>query len=267
MMQGRENVSNQSFPLGGDLVFSGGYADFASDPPLISMALTYRPPQSGPVMSAAPIAGHRTGHVFPHQRAPSLFPQLRRFIRWGRESGANRFHKPSDWLRIVALGVILIDFALLSLANRFLERNFEGYLPGLGSILGGLLFAIIILRLARPVRYADWIAIGAFQAALGYLVCVGNGLRSPAFFLLFCCLFLGLALLRLWVGETFRPRRGAASLLAGGWTTLFFILWLIVDRCFRLGAGPDIILAADLLVAGFTMVSFGLSVRTTKDRH
>lgn len=266
MTQDRENVPHQSLSLRGDLFVSGGYADFAPGPPPITMALTYRPPQSGPVMSAAPIAGHRTGHVFPHQRAPSLFPRLRLFIRWGRETGSNRFQKPSDWLRIVALGVILLDFALLSLANRFLERNFEGYLPGLAPMLGGLLFAIIIMRLARPVPYPDWIAIGAFQAAMGCVVCVDQGLLSPAIFLLFCCLFLGLALLRLWVGETLRPRRGAASLLAGGWTTQFFILWLVVDRCFRLGAGPDIILAADLLVAGFTMVSFGLSLRSESDR-
>ncbi|WLE00507.1 hypothetical protein PX860_26820 (plasmid) [Agrobacterium leguminum] len=264
MMQGRENVSNQSFPLGGDLVFSEGYADFASDPPLISMALTYRPPQSGPVMSAAPIAGHRTGHVFPHQRAPSLFPQLRRFIRWGRESGANRFHKPSDWLRIVALGVILLDFALLSFANRFLEQNFEGYLPGLGSILGGLLFAIIILRLARPVFYPDWIAIGVLQTTMGCVVSIDPQLQSAGAFLVVCSLLIALSGLRIWTGETIRPRRGAVSLLAGGYTTLFLLLWLIADRCFLLGTGADMILAADLLVTGFTVILWGLSLRTDK---
>lgn len=264
MTQDRENVPHQSLSLRGDLFVSGGYADFAAGPPPITMALTYRPPQSGPVMSAAPIAGHRTGHVFPHQRAPSLFPRLRLFIRWGRETGSNRFQKPSDWLRIVALGVILLDFALLSLANRFLERNFEGHLPGLGSILGGLLFAIIILRLTRPAFYPDWIAIGVLQAMMGCVVSIDPELQSAGAFLVVCSLLLALSGLRLWTGETIRPRRGAASLLAGGYTTLFLLLWLIADRCFLLGTGADMILATDLLVAGFTVVLWGLSLRTDK---
>ncbi len=267
MMQDRENVSRQSLPIRGSLAVCTGYGDFAPAPSSINMALTYRPPQSGPVMSATLIAGHRTGHVFPHQRAPSFLPRLRRLICSGREVGQNRFRKPSDWLRVVALGIILVDFAVLSLANRFLDRNFEGYLPGLGPMLGGLLFAIIIMRLARPAFYPDWIAIGALQAAMGCIVCVDEGLRSSVAFLLFCCLFLGLSLLRLWTGETIRPHRGAASLLAGGFTTLFFVAWLVADRSLGLGAGPDIILAADLLVAGFTMVAFGLSLRSGKGKH
>ncbi len=267
MMQAWENVSPQSLPLQNGLVASGGYADIAPDPPPITMALTYRPPQSGPVMSVAPIAGHRTGHVFPHQRAPSLFPQLRRLIRRGRETGSSRFQKPSDWPRIVALGVILLDFALLSLANRLLERNFEGYLPGLGSILGGLLFAIIILRLARPTLYPDWIAIGVLQATMGCVVSIDPELQSAGAFPVVCSLLLALSGLRLWTGETIRPRRGAASLLAGGCTTLFLTVWLIADHRFGLGTGPDMVLAADLLVAGFTTIFFGLSLRPDKGQH
>lgn len=265
MTQNRENVSRQSLPVRGCLAVSTGHRDFAPAPLSTNMALTHRPPQSGPVMSATLIAGHRTGHGFPHQRAPSFLPQLRRLIRNAREVGQNRFRKPSGWLRVVALGVILVDFAALSLANRFLDRNFEGYLPGLGPMLGGLLFSIIIMRLARPAFYPDWIAIGALQAAMGCIVCVDESLRSSAAFLFFCCLLLGLSLLRLWVGETIRPHRGAASLLAGGLTTLFFVAWLVADRSFGLGVGPDIILAADLLVAGFTMMLFGLSLRPDKD--
>lgn len=260
-------MSRQSLSICGSLAVSTGYGGSAPAPSSTSMALTYRPPQSGPVMSATLIAGHRTGHVFPHQRAPSFLPQLRRLVRRGREAGPSRFRKPSDWLRMVALGVILVDFALLSLANRFLDRSFEGYLPGLGPMLGGLLFAIIIMRLARPASYPDWISIGVLQAAMGCIVCVDQGLRSSAAFLLFCCLFSGLSLLRLWVGETIHPRRGAASLLAGGYTTLFLVVWLIFDRCLGFGTGPDIILAADLLVAGFTMISFGLSLRPRRGRE
>lgn len=265
MMQDGEYVSCQSLPIHRDPALSTGHGDLAPDAPSIEMVLTCRPPQSGPVMSAVLIAGHPTGHVLPHQRAPSFFSQLRRLIRRGGETGPNRFKKPSDWLRVVALGVILVDFALLCFANRFLGRNFEGYLPGIGPMLGGLLFAIIIMRLARPASYPDWIVIGALQAVMGSMVCVDEGLQSPVGFLLFCCLFFGLSLLRLWVGETIRPRRGAASLLAGGLTSLFFVAWLVTDRGLGLGAGPDIILAADLLVAGFTMVSFGLSLRSEKD--
>ncbi len=264
MMKDRENISRQSLALRGSLAVSTGYGGSVPAPSSTNMALTYRPLPSGPMMSATLIAGHRTGHVFPHQRAPSFLPRLRRLIRSGREVGQNRFRKPSDWLRVVALGVILVDFAVLSLANRFLDRNFVGYLPGLGPMLGGLLFAIIIMRLARPAFYPDWIALGALQAAMGCVVCVDESLRSSVAFLLFCCLFLGLSLLRLWVGETIRPHRGAPSLLAGGLTTLFFVVWLVADRAFELGGGPDIILAADLLVAGWTIILFGLSLRTDK---
>lgn len=267
MMKDRENISRQSLALRGSLAVPTGYGGSVPARSSTNMALTYRPLPSGPMMSATPIAGHRTGHVFPHQRAPSLFPQLRRFIHWGRESGANRFQKPSDWMRIVALGMILLDFALLSLANRFLERNVEGYLPGLESILGGLVFAIIILRLARPAFYPDWIAIGLLQTVMGCVVSIDPELHSAGAFSVVCSLLLALSGLRLWTGEMVRPRRGAASLLAGGGTTPFLILWLIADRHFGLGTGPDMVLAADLLVAGFTIILFGLSLRPDKGHH
>ncbi|MDP9857520.1 hypothetical protein [Agrobacterium tumefaciens] len=233
-------------------------------PTLTAKALMCRPPHSGPAVSEAPGAGHRAGHALSRQRAPSLISWLHRLLDKGRDSGSRRFNQPSDWLRLVALGVVLIDFAILSLANRFIDRHFEGYLAGLGPILGGLLFAIIVLRLARPSIYPDWITIGLLQAAVGCIVSIDPELRSTGAFTVVCFLLLTLSGLRLWAGETLRPRRGAASLLAGGCTTPFIILWMIADRCFGLGTGPDMVLTADLLVAGSTIILFGLSLRTDK---
>lgn len=235
------------------------------DPSFKHKSLMCRPTHAGLAVSAAHSAGHRAGRVLFHRRAPSFFHWLRHFQHKGRDSGSNCFRQPSDWLRMVALGVVLVDFALLSLVNKFFDRNFEGYLPGLGSILGGLLFAIIILRLARPALYPDWIAIGVFQAAMGCVVSIDPELRSVGAFLIVCSILLALSGLRLRIGEAIRPRRGAASLLACGCTTLSFILWLIVDHFFQLGTGPDTVLAADLLVAGFTTISFGLSLRSEKN--
>lgn len=227
-------------------------------------ALMCRPPHSELAMSAAHSAGRRAGRVLSHRRAPFIFPWLVYSLQKGRDTGITRFRRPTDWRRLVALGVVLIDFAILSIANRLLDHHFDGYLPGLGSVLGGLLFGIIIFRLARPALYLDWIAIGVLQAATGCIVSIDPELGATGTFPAVCSLLLVLSGLRLWTGETVRPRRGAASLLAGGYATLFLVLWLLISHRFRVGTGPDMVLAADLLIAGLSMLFFGLSLRPGK---
>lgn len=174
---------------------------------------------------------------------------------------SNRFRRPSDWIRLVALGILLVDLAVLSFMNTLTGWGMNGYWPGMGAIFGGLLIAIIIIRVARPALYLDWIAVGALQAALGLILSRDPQLAAAPGFALFCLVFVALGLLRLWIGVTLEPGKGAASLMAGGLTSLFCVAWVMLDRFAAIGVASDVIVATDLLLTGFSIVGFGLALR------
>lgn len=180
-----------------------------------------------------------------------------------RRLTANRFRQPTDWIRLVMLGILLINLAALSLIQSLTDRRMDGYFPGMGTIFGGLLIGIIILRIARPAVYLDWIAAAILQVSLGFFLAQQPGLLSGSTFALFCLIFIILGIVRLWIGVTREPGKGAASLMAGALTSLFCVTWAVFDRFATLGVSPDVILATDLILTGASVIGFGLASKAT----
>jgi len=213
---------------------------------------------------ANPPLWHLLGRALAVSRVPFSLLTLRKAVSSRRLSTSNRFQQPSVWLRFVALGVLLVDLALLTLAKTQLDRNIDGYWPGMGSVFAGLLIGIIIMRLARPRIYFDWIAVAALKIALG-LMLAADPLRDTFIpFAQFSLLFTMLSGLKLWIGLTLPQGKAAASLLAGGFASLFCAMTFMIDYFVELGIGAETVLAIDLIVTGFSIIAFGLALRPIK---
>jgi len=58
---------------------------------------------------------------------------------------------------------MLIDMAIVAFANAGFGKLIFDFRPGMASLFGGLLLAIIVIRLGRPKLYFDWIVVGALH--------------------------------------------------------------------------------------------------------
>jgi len=211
--------------------------------------------------------GHPPRRALAAARVSATLGRVQRMILKRRATTARRFRKSSDSIRFVVLGVLLIDFAALALVNAVIDGSLGGYWVGMAPVFGGILIMIIIVRVARPALYLDWIALGVLEVILGLLLADGPFVYGLSFLLpLFLC-FGMLALLRVWIGLTLPPGKGAASLLAGGLAGLFCLSWMIVDQFIISVVEPDTILAVDLLLTGLAIVGFGLSLDHSRDSN
>lgn len=208
-----------------------------------------------------PYLGHQPGRALSAARVPAVFDVIHQAVSSRRRIIFNRFRQPSDWIRFVALGVLLVALAVLSFMNTLTRWGMNGYWPGMGAMFGGLLTGIIIIRLSRPELYLDWIAAGILQIGLGLMLSRDAQLVAPSEFALFCLVFVALGTLRLWIGATLEPGKGTASLMAGGLTSLFCVGWAILERFAAIGVAWDVIVATDLLLTGFSIFGFGLALR------
>lgn len=178
-----------------------------------------------------------------------------------RETTCNRFKKPSAWLRLVALGIILINLALLSLTKSVFGVNFGGYWPGMESIFAGVLLVIITTKLARPVIYFDWILLAALEIAVGILLEKQTTTPSFPLFALLALVFACLAITKCWIGITLESGKASASMIAGGVAGLFCAACLVLDHCLFLAIGPETIVATDLVITGFSIIGLGFALR------
>lgn len=188
-------------------------------------------------------------------------PVLQAAISNRRAFTSNRFKRPSAWLRLVALGVLLVNLALLTLGNSLLGFNTRGYWPGMESVFAGLLIAVIIVKLAHPLVYMDWIALAVLEIALGVALEKETASASSSAFLVLALTFIALGLTKLWIGVTFVSGQAGVSLTAGGLAGLFCASCLLADRLSELGIGSQTIVATDLMITGFSIIGFGLALR------
>jgi len=207
---------------------------------------------------------HQRGRALRRTRVPRSLQALQNTISERRHVTSDRFRQPLAWLRLVVLGILLVNLALLTFANTQFERNIGGYLPGMGFVFAGLLVGIIVLRIARPFLYLDWIASGLLMIVLGIMLGTAPSQVTLLAFVPFGFVFTILGMLKVWIGITFPPGKAAASLIAGGFVSLFCVAGVVVARVAKLGISVDTILAIDLTITGFSIICFGLALRPSQ---
>lgn len=200
-------------------------------------------------------------HAPMQTRVSEQFRALQAVISARRGETLHRFRQPSDWIRLIMLGVLLTDLAIIALANTVFEIRMTSYWPGMASIFGGLLLSIIIIRIGSPELFLDWIVFGTLQTTLGLLLTKQPSLALTAWFALFCLLLAASAALRLWIGVTLDAGNGGAWLAASGFTGFFCTFWAISCRLLGIIIDPDVVLAVDSLVSGLSIIGLGFSLR------
>lgn len=188
-----------------------------------------------------------------------------------RERTAHRFEFFGAWRRVLALGVMLAGLAGIPVLELTVYGIDGSYFPGMASLFGGFLQALLVLKIASPEVYHDWVVLGVLDILIGILLLIDPTLAdgwSLAGFVL--CLAMS-ALVRLWIGMTFRDANAFTWIGASGLVGLFLLGWFLVavlssrDVSLDLPVAADLVLRADLLLRGAAMMGFGVSLRYRED--
>lgn len=186
---------------------------------------------------------------------------FRAMVSRRREQTGGRFQGPYDAGRLVALGILVIDLAAIAIAHAVFGTLIIDYWPGMASLFAGLLFAIIIIRLGRPILYSDWIANGMLHVCLGLILTNDADLLATWSTIGFYAGLVASALATTWIGISLPIENGIPSLVAGGLASLVVAIIAIIDGLTVQLVAPDVILATMLLLLGLSTSSFGSSLR------
>lgn len=188
-----------------------------------------------------------------------------------QERTAHRFESFGAWRRVLALGVMLAGLAGLPVLDLTIYGFDGSYFPGMASLFAGLLQALLILKIARPEVYADWLALGIFDILIGAPLLVDPTLAAGWSLASFGLCFAMSALVRVWIGMTFRDANAFTWMGASGLVGLFLLAWFLVavfssrDVSLDLPVAADLVLRADLALRGAAIMGFGVSLRDRED--
>ncbi|MBP1848305.1 uncharacterized membrane protein HdeD (DUF308 family) [Rhizobium petrolearium] len=182
-----------------------------------------------------------------------------------RRKISDRFQGPYDGGRLFVVGIILVDMATVAFANSFFGRLAFQYWPGMASVFGGLLLAIIIIRLGRPKLYFDWIIVGILHLWLGLILTNDPLLASTWSLASFYVILAASAALTTWIGVTIGILGdGGTWLVAGGLASFVCaVVGGIINGWTDFSIEPDVILGTNLLLLGLAIGGLGLSLRKT----
>ncbi|WP_064710995.1 HdeD family acid-resistance protein [Rhizobium bangladeshense] len=168
----------------------------------------------------------------------------------------------SKWIWFVGLGVLLFICGLIALGNLMLATVVSVYYVGMLMLFGGVIYLVHAFQVRGWDHVLFWALSGLLYVLAGISAFVNPILTSAAL-----TLFLSLALViagvfRTWVGRKMKPAKGWGWIVASGVITALagFVIALgwPVNSLWVLG----LFLAVDLILQGWTMIAFGLGIRS-----
>lgn len=196
------------------------------------------------------------------RRVPGRLSVAAAAWRTWRGHSTNRFESSKEQLRLVLLGTILMCFAVLALMDPVLNAPIPGYVEGFPALFGGMALCVAILRLGRPCSHLDWIAVGCVYVVLGMLLSANPMLQTTLGFLSFCLLLLVIVSIRFSIFAALGMSDQAALWpLLAALSGILCLAVVVIARMLGANVIPDLILAIDLMVAGFATVGFAKAQR------
>jgi uncharacterized membrane protein HdeD (DUF308 family) len=178
-----------------------------------------------------------------------------------RRNCALRFTGATDWLRLVLLGILIITFSAIGLADVLAIVPLPGHFGGSAALCAGMMTALVVVKLGKGAIYLEWIGLAMCSVGIGMVLYVDEGISEVASLVLMC-LFLALSsVTRLLIGMTASPRTAASWIFASGYITALGGAWITGAWIMRLSAPPPTIIALDCLFQGISITGFGLSLR------
>lgn len=193
---------------------------------------------------------------------------LAAFLHRQRRSSKDRFHRPGDGSRIIFLGALLVIFGALALLDVARPGAIPDGFSGGSAIFGGAAVSFFVTKIARTSIYPDWLLSGASYSVAGMILAADQSLSQVSSLLGFLTSIAAAGGLRVWIGATASPERGAAwfstagvfCLLSASWVLL---VWLVgpPPSNFGLSASPALVLSLDTIALGVSMAGFGSSIK------
>jgi len=165
------------------------------------------------------------------------------------------------WGWFVALGILMLIAGLVALSSLLFATVASVLVVGMMMIVSGVFEIIHGIQMTRWGRFFLWIVIGAFYVVAGLFAVVNPLLASAALTLLLGGFLLAAGIVRTALGLQMRSGSHWGWIVLSGLITLLLGVIIIVGwpvtSLFTLG----IFLGVDLILAGLSWLSLGLSFR------
>ena len=172
-----------------------------------------------------------------------------------------RFDHRSDWLRLVSLGIFVVTFGALALADHLVAKPIADRFDGPSIIFCGAMMFVVIEKISGPRVYFDWVLNALFIMTLGFVLYADDTLEDIYSLGLFCIFLCASGLSRLLISYSEEQQAAASWMLRSGYIALLAALWIVGARVLQISMMPSNILALDILFQGISIVGFGLSLK------
>jgi uncharacterized membrane protein HdeD (DUF308 family) len=165
------------------------------------------------------------------------------------------------WGWFLALGILLLIFGFIALANLFVATVASVFYIGMMMLVGGVAYLVHAFQVKGWDHILFWAASGILYTIAGLLA-----FWNPALTAVIVTFFMAVALIvaglfRIWVGFRMRPMRGASWVIFGGVITalagLVIALGWPVNSLWILG----LFLAIDLTMQGWALIAVALAAK------
>lgn len=165
------------------------------------------------------------------------------------------------WGWFLALGILLLIFGFLALANLFVATVASVFYIGMMMLVGGIAYLVHAFQVKGWDHILFWAASGILYTIAGLLA-----FWNPALTAVIVTFFMAVALIvagvfRTWVGFRLRPMRGSGWVIFGGVITalagLVIALGWPVNSLWILG----LFLAIDLTMQGWALIAVALAAK------
>ncbi len=165
------------------------------------------------------------------------------------------------WGWFLALGILLLIFGFIALANLFVATVASVFYIGMMMLVGGVAYLVHAFQVKGWDHILFWAASGILYTIAGLLA-----FWNPALTAVIVTFFMAVALIvagifRMWVGFRMRPMRGSGWVIFGGVITTLAGLVIAfgwpVNSLWILG----LFLAIDLTMQGWALIAVALAAK------
>ncbi|MBP2560382.1 uncharacterized membrane protein HdeD (DUF308 family) [Neorhizobium galegae] len=165
------------------------------------------------------------------------------------------------WGWFLALGILLLIFGFIALANLFVATVASVFYIGMMMLVGGVAYLVHAFQVKGWDHILFWAASGILYTIAGLLA-----FWNPALTAVIVTFFMAVALIvagvfRTWIGFRMRPMRGSGWVIFGGVITalagLVIALGWPVNSLWILG----LFLAIDLTMQGWALIAVALAAK------
>ncbi|CDN46887.1 HdeD family acid-resistance protein [Neorhizobium galegae] len=165
------------------------------------------------------------------------------------------------WGWFLALGILLLIFGFLALANLFVATVASVFYIGMMMLIGGIAYLVHAFQVKGWDHILFWAASGILYTIAGLLAFWNPALTAAIVTFFMAVTLIVAGTFRLWVGLRMRPMRGSGWVVFGGVITglagLVIAFGWPVNSLWILG----LFLAIDLTIQGWALIAVALAAK------